>query len=128
MYILTDTDANGDMVCIDKQILTTDLKKMAGFGKDGEKNFPGITTELMMKLYLVTADFHRRNNKKGDEYGMAVSVLLPPEAVWGYDAVTSAYVEEPAQSWQRICNGVKEIFPQAKESAIIKMIGKCPET
>lgn len=64
MYILTDTDANGDMVCIDKQILTTDLKKMAGFGKDGEKNFPGITTELMMKLYLVTADFHRRKNKR----------------------------------------------------------------
>ena len=127
MYILTDTDANGDMVCIDKQILTTDLKKMAGFGKDGEKNFPGITTELMMKLYLVTADFHRRKNKKGDEYGMAVSVLLPPEAVWGYDAVTSAYVEEPAQSWQRICNRVKELFPVVEDAAINRLIGKCPE-
>lgn len=128
MDILTDTDADGDMVWTDKQILTTDLKKMAGFGKDGEKNFPGITTELMMKLYLVTADFHRRKNKKGVEYGMPVSVLLPPEAIWGYNAVTSAYVEEPAQSWQIICNRVKEIFPQTEDAAIIRMIGKCPES
>lgn len=126
MDILTDTDDDGDMVWTDKQILTTDLKKMAGFGKGGEKNFPGITTELMMKFYLVTADFHRRKNKKGDEYGMAVSVLLPPEAIWGYDAVTSAYSEEPARSWRRIYERVKELFPQAAENAIIRIIGKCP--
>lgn len=128
MDILTDTDADGDIVWTNKQILTTDLKKMAGFGKGGEKNFPGIMTELMMKLYLVTADFRRRKNKKGAEYGMAVSVLLPPEAVWGYDAVTAAYTEEPAQSWQKVFDRVKEMFPQAEDAAIIKMIGKCPET
>lgn len=59
---------------------------------------------------------------------MAVSVLLPPEVVWGYDAVTSAYSEEPAQSWQRICDRVKEMFPQAEDAAIIRMIGKSPES
>lgn len=127
MDILTDTDADGDIVWTDKQILTTDLKKMAGFGKGGEKNFPGITTELMMKLYLVTADFRRRKNKKGAEYGMAVSVLLPPESIWGYDTATSAYAEEPVKSWQRICDRVKKMFPQAENAAIIRMIGKCPE-
>ena len=127
MDILTDTDADGDIVWTDKQILTTDLKKMAGFGKGGEKNFPGITTELMMKLYLVTADFRRRKNKKGAEYGMAVSVLLPPEVIWGYDAVTASYAEEPAQSWQKVFDRVKEMFPPAENAEIIRMIGKCPE-
>ncbi len=127
MDVLTDTNADGDMVWKDKQILSTELKKLAGFGKDGEKNFPGITTDLMMKLYLVTADFQRRKNKKGAEYGMAVSVLLPPEAIWGYDAITNAYAEEPADSWLKIADRVKLFFPDAQENAIVHMIGKCPQ-
>ncbi len=126
MDVLTDTDSEGDMVWTDRQVLTTELKQMAGFGKGGEKNFPGITADLMMKTYLVTADFHRRRNKKGAEYGMAVSVLLPPEALWGYDRVTSAYSEAPAASWRRIADRVKEFFPEADDKEIIRLIGKEP--
>ncbi|MCR5720377.1 MAG: hypothetical protein K6F84_07395, partial [Lachnospiraceae bacterium] len=48
MDILTDKNSEGDMVWTDKQILSTELKQLAGFGKGGEKNFPGITTDLMM--------------------------------------------------------------------------------
>ena len=127
MDVLTDTDSDGDIIWIDKQVLTTDLKKLAGFGKGGEKNFPGITTDLMMKTYLVTADFHRRKNKKGAEYGMPVSVLLPPEAVWGYDRITAAYTESPHESWKRIFNRVKELYPNADEAEIIRLIGKEPK-
>jgi len=127
MDALTDTDSSGDVIWTDKQILTTDLKQLAGFGKGGEKNFPGITTGLMMKMYLVTADFHRRVNKKGDEYGMAVSVLLPPEALWGYDAVSAAYSEAPRESWERIVNRISELYPGADETEIIRLIGKAPD-
>ena len=100
---------------------------MAGFGKSGSKNYPGITTGLQMQTYLVIADFHRRTNKKGSEYGMPVSVLLPPEAIWGYDKVTAAYDEKPAESWQRVIDRVKEMWPKAGEKEIIKIIGKKPE-
>lgn len=126
MDVLTNTDCDGDIVWTDKQILTTDLKKLAGFEKGGEKNFPGITTDLMMKTYLVNADFHRRKNKKGAKYGMAVSVLLPPEAVWDYDTVTSAYSESPHESRKRIINRVKELYPDADEAEITRLIGKEP--
>ncbi len=124
--ILTDTDSEGEMVWTNKQILSTDLKKLAGFGKNGEKNFPGITTDLMMKTYLVTSDFRRRVNKNGSEYGMAVSVLTLPEAIWGYDRVTSAYVESPHESWKRIVDRVKTLYPDANETDITKLIGKEP--
>lgn len=127
MDILTDIDADGNMVWKDKQILSTDLKKLAGFGKGGEKNFSGITTDLMMKIYLVTTDFHKRKNKNGAEYGMPVSVLMPPEAIWGYDVLTAAYTEEIHQSWLRICDRVNEMFPQAKQNEIIRLIGKEPQ-
>lgn len=127
MDILTDINAEGNMVWKDKQILSTDLKKLAGFGKGGEKNFSGITTDLMMKIYLVTTDFHKRKNKNGAEYGMPVSVFMPPEAIWGYDVLTVAYTEEIHQSWLRICDRVNEMFPQAKQNEIIRLIGKEPQ-
>ena len=132
MDLLTETDEDGDMTFPGKHILSTDLKKKAGFGKGRDstveplKNYPGIVTELQMQTYLVIVDFQRRVNKHGDEYGMPVSVLLPPEAIWGYEKVTAAYSEKPEESWQRIVGRVKELYPDAAEKDVIKLIGKKP--
>lgn len=119
-------DSDGNMLWKQDSILSTDLKKMAGFGKDGLKNYPGIITGLQMQLYLVITDFRRRRNKKGDEYGMSLSIMFQPETVWGYDFVTSAYGEEPLQSWQRIYDHVKKLYPNADDDAIVGLIGKKP--
>ncbi len=127
MDMLIDKDEYGELVFPYEEILSTELKKKAGFGKGKEKNYPGIVTGLQMQTYLVIANFHRRINKRGDEYGMPVSVMLPPEAIWGYDIVTSAYNEKPVESWQRITERVHECFPEADKDAIIKLIGKKPE-
>ena len=107
-------------------ILSTELKKMAGFGKGGEKNFPGILTGLQMQLYLVISGFRKRTSKRGADYGMPVSVLMTPESIWGYDAMTVAYKEEPHESWQRIFEHARKLWP-ADDAAIIKLIGKRPE-
>ena len=97
---------------------------MAGFGKGGLKNYPGIITGLQMQLYLVITGFQRRKNKKGAEYGMSVSVMFPPETIWGYDLVTSAYSEEPTESWQRIVDHVKKMYPKCSDETVIGLIGK----
>ena len=120
-------NADGDTVWKTEEILSTDLKRMAGFGKEGAKNYPGIITGLQMNLYLVITDFRRRRNKKGREYGMSVSVLFPPETIWGYEAVTSAYRETPHTSWERIVGRVRELYPAASMENIVKLIGKEPE-
>ena len=127
MDLLTGRDEDGDVTFPDEQILSTDLKKKAGFGKGGEKNYPGIITGLQMQTYLVITDFRRRTNKRGEEYGMAVSIMLPPEAVWGYENVTAVYNEKPSESWQKIVDRVKELYPDADEEDIIRLIGKKPE-
>ena len=126
MDLLTDRDTDGDVIWTRKELLSAEIKKKAGFGKGGEKNFPGMMTGLQMQTYLVITDFRRRRNKKGDEYGMAVSIPNTPEAVWGYDLVSSAYTENPEESWRRICSRVKEVFPGAAEDDIIRLIGKKP--
>lgn len=123
MDLLTGKDEDGDMTFPDTEILSTELKKMAGFGKGKEKNYPGTVTGLQMQIYLVITNFHRRVNKKGEEYGMPVSVMLPPEAIWGYEEVTSAYNEKPAESYQRVFDRVKELF-NAEDEDIIRIIGK----
>ena len=120
------TDEAGDTVYSEEEILSTELKKKAGFGKEGDKNYPGIITGLQMQFYLVTAGFRRRVNKKGGEYGMAVSVMFPPEKIWGYDMVTSAYKESPGESWQRLFDHVKELYEEADDEAVIRLIGKKP--
>ena len=126
MDLLTQRDEDGEIFFTDEQILSTELKKKAGFGKEGEKNFPGTITGLQMQTYLVITDFRRRVNKRGEEYGMPVSILQPPEAIWGYEKVTSAYSEDPAVSWQRIVDQVKQEFSGAAEADIVKLIGKKP--
>ena len=120
-------DAGGDIRWKQDVILSTELKKLAGFGKGGLKNYPGIITGLQMQLYLVITDFQRRKNKKGAEYGMSVSVMFPPETIWGYDLVTSAYCEEPSDSWQRIADHVRELYPDSSESNVTGVIGRKPD-
>ena len=79
-------------------------------------------TQLQMQTYLVIRKFERRRNKRGQSYGMAVSYYQKPENLWGYDHVTSAYKEEPAVSAERIFKRTKELFPEAPEAALRKVL------
>ncbi|MCR4716550.1 MAG: hypothetical protein K5656_05170 [Lachnospiraceae bacterium] len=124
MDFYMDEAEDGSIIWKDTDILSTELKKAAGFGKNKEKNYPGIMTNLQMNTYLVISDFVRRTSKKGEQYGMAVSIPKPPEKLWGYDFVTSAYDESPSDSWQRIYDHVLELYENADEKQVIKLIGK----
>ena len=121
---IMDVFSDGDGGWKDEPVFSTELKKLAGFGKDGAKNYPGVVTDLQMQIYLVVVDFKRRKNKRGGEYGMPVSILLPPEAVWGYDAVTAAYGEPPEESARRIAERIRKHWPSADEKAIWRMVGR----
>lgn len=121
---IMDIFADGEGGWKDELIFSTEVKKLAGFGKEGAKNFPGILTDLQMQLYLVMVDFKRRQNKRNADYGMPVSILLPPEAVWGYDAVTAAYSEPPEESARRIAEQIRSLYPAADEKAVLRMVGR----
>lgn len=106
------------------ELFSFEMKNRGGFGKNGEKNFNGIVTDLQMQTYLTIKDFRRRTNKKGAEYGMCVAVYTTPEAMWGYDFVTSAYCEEPEQSEQKILTAIKTLYPTADDKHIRKLFLK----
>lgn len=103
--------------------LSSDLKKLAGFGKGGERNFHWTTVDLMMRTYLVTAGFRKKLNNAGKEYGIDTAILLPPEEIWGYEAVTAAYQEDPCDSLQRVIEQVTRFYPDTSEDTVICMLG-----
>ena len=100
-----------------------ELKRLAGFGKGGEKNFEGTVADLQMGGYLLICDFRRRLDKRGQPYGWPASVYATPEALWGREHVSSAYSIEPAQSRERILQQVREHFPAATEAALQRVLG-----
>lgn len=99
-----------------------ELKQKAGFGKGGEKNFNGVIAELQMQTYLTIRDFRRKRNKRGAEYGMSASIYAKPEELWGYEMVTSVYKENPETSRERIYRHVRDMYPQADEKNIRKLL------
>ena len=105
-----------------EELYSNELKELAGFGKGGEKNFPGIVTDLQMQTYLTVKDFRQRKNKKGQQYGWAIAVYCMPEQIWGYESLTAAYKEKPEESKERIMRRVKEVFPWATDRQINKII------
>lgn len=107
-----------DLFELKDEYYSFEIKKLAGFGKGGEKNFSGVITKLQMQTYLVAVDFRQRINKKGMRYGMPTMILKRPEDVWGYDHVTSAYNEEPEESAKRIVEHMKELCIDATDEEI----------
>ena len=65
-----------------QELFSFELKRLAGFGKEGEKNFDGTVTELQMQSYLLTRDFRRRINKRGWSM-VGLSPSIPPRRPCG---------------------------------------------
>lgn len=104
------------------QHMGPELKRLAGFGKGGYKNFSGIMTELQMQTYLVICGFERRKDKKGHGYGMPASIYARPEDLWGYAYIADAYAEDPKESGKRIYEQVSRAFPNGDEREVRKLL------
>ena len=106
------------------ELWSSELKRLAGFGRGGERNFEGTVTDLQMGGYLLIRDFRRRLNKRGQPYGWPLAVYATPEALWGGAHITSAYSVDPAQSREQILQQVKQHFPAATEAALQAVLGR----
>ena len=101
---------------------SNEVRRLAGFGSEGEHGFESTVTALQMQTYLVIRDFRSRVNRAGQPYGWHIAVLCTPEARWGEALVTSAYGEEPAESRELILTHLRERLPGAEEKALRKLL------
>ncbi len=105
-----------------EELFSNEVRRLAGFGSEGEHGFEGTVTALQMLTYLVIRDFRSRLNKAGQPYGWHIAVLCTPETRWGYDAVTSAYAEDPADSREAIILHLRSCLPEAGEKALRRLM------
>ena len=103
-------------------VLSKKLKSLCGYSKGGEKGFDGVITRLQMQTYVCVADFEYMRDKYGKQYGWGVARYSTPEELFGYEAVTSAYSREPAESLERILDHLKKVLPEADGARLLKMI------
>ena len=99
-----------------------ELKRIAGFGKDGEKNFEGCVTELQMETYLVIRAFRSKLNKKGEPYGWPITVYAAPESLWGGAVFEEIYKEDPQRSFERLSAHLEKICPGIGKAQIRKIL------
>lgn len=99
-----------------------ELKKAAGFGKEGESGFEGAVTALQMQTYIVVSGFHRRRNRKNEEYGWSVADYALSEALFGAEHVRSAYGIGTIEAKNRIIAQLKKLFPIASDQEAEKLI------
>ena len=100
-----------------------ELKRLAGFGRGGERNFEGTVTELQMQGYLLIRDFSQRINRQGQPYGWYTSVYAPPEALWGANHITALYTVNPESSRDKIYAQIYRHFPHAAEQGLLSVLG-----
>ena len=113
---IMDQFANGE------EWFSFDVKRRAGFGPGGEKNFEGVITDLMMQGYLTVRDFRCRLNRQGLPYGWHVAVYAAPETVWGPERIAAGYARSPEESVRRIMTHLRSLFPGAPEQAFRRIM------
>ena len=98
------------------------LKQAAGFGKGGEKNFDGVVTQLQMQTYLIIRDFRQKLNRRGEPYGLPVSIYMTPEAAFGAEAIEAAYQLPPEASGELLLARLRALCPEAAEKQLLQLL------
>lgn len=101
---------------------SNELKATAGFGKGGEKGFEGAMTLLQMQTYITVRGFHRKTNKKKEEYGWPVASYTLSENLFGRDYVRSQYQLDTKKAKEMIVSRIRSKYPKAVLADIEKVM------
>lgn len=116
-----------DTVAEHGAILSKELKALCNYRKGANTGFDTLITRLQMQTYLTIADFVYPRDRSGKTYGWGVAKYAAPEALYGYEFITSAYHREPEDSKERILAHLRGLFPgaapKAQNDPLLKLLG-----
>lgn len=92
---------------------SNELKVAAGFGKGGEKGFEGTMTQLQMQTYISVSSFHKRKNKKNEEYGWPIANYTLSEKLFDENHISSEYHLGAEKAKELIIAKIKSSIPTA---------------
>ena len=100
-----------DLLEASAPVISKDLKKAGGYGKNGKKGFDGIIARLQHQCYALISDFVYMKDRHGNAYGWGVAEYSTPEAFFGPAFRETVYTREPAESRDRILAHLTKILP-----------------
>ena len=104
-------------------ILTSQMKKELGFGKDGKKGFDSIINRLQMQTYIGVTEFrYKVASKTRETYGWGVAVIDTAENCWGKELCTAAYKCDPDESLDRLLGKLSCSLPNYSHASLMKLI------
>ena len=78
-----------------------------------------ILTRLQMEARLVIADFEYAVDRRGNPYGWGMARYAAPETLYGPLSAEGT----PAESFERLRDHFRRMFPEEPESKFLKLIG-----
>ncbi len=103
-------------------VMSKQLKKTGGYGKDGRKGFDTMMTRLQKQCYVITSDFTYATDRFGNEYGWGVAEYTTPELFFGDAFTGKVYRKSPEESYDAVVKQLQKILPDAKEEQIRKIL------
>jgi hypothetical protein len=102
-------------------MLSPDIRKHCGFGKDGLKGFDGVLTALQMQTYLLVRAFEYKKDRHGNVYGWGIGRYAAPESIFGADLVTARYPQNPQESFSELVGSLSEAL-ELDEAVLRKLL------
>lgn len=111
-----------ELVDANAPILSKELKRKGDYRKGGKKGFDGCITRLQTQGYVLISDFVYATDKVGRPYGWGIAEYSTPERFFGEAFREQVYLQTPEESYRRLFEHLRSLFPDAEESVIRKIL------
>ena len=106
-----------------ESLLSTELKYLCGFSRNGRKGFDGIMARLQAQSFVVIVDFEYRRDKRGLPYGWGVARYATADRHFGQAFSERIHANTPEKSQRNIVRYLSRFLPDATEEQIVSLIG-----
>ncbi len=103
-------------------VISGSLKSEGDYRKGGKKGFDTMITRLQAQCYVVISDFVYATDKSGKTYGWGTAEYSTPEKLFGKAFTDKVYQRSPEESYQRIYEHFKGLFPDVEDKTIRKFL------
>ena len=111
-----------DIVEAKGPLLSKELKRAGGYGKNGRKGFDTSINRLQAQCFVVISDFVYQTDRFGREYGWGIAEYSTPEKLIG-EELYRMYEKSPQESYERLLEHFKELLPRTPEEDIRRFLG-----
>ena len=118
-----------DLIDASAPVLSKALRETGGYAysgrwqkTEGKKGFDTSVTRLQEQCYVLISDFVYTLDKKGNKRGWGVAEYSTPEKTMGEFFTENVYRRSPEESYERLLEHLRKLFPQVPEKDLRKFL------